>query len=526
MAFFTNKQSKTSTVDGVLEPSNGKEAILLTAPLQEKISAITGKLGSSEDVVLRKLGRQSSDEPELAIIYIDSIIDHRTINDNIVQPLQAALLTKASTNRANESDPLYSYGIAAGFVLKINSLEAALTALLCGSCLIMVDGVVDILAADASGGEQRSVEEPSTQTVMRGPQHSFTENVKTNLGLIRRIIRSSDLRIECTVIGRHTHTKIAVCYLEGIAEPVVVNEVNRRLKAIDIDGILESGYVEEFIQDKTFTPFPTLLNVERPDVVAAALLEGQVAVIIDGTPFVLLAPVTFFKFFQSAEDYYQRWDIASFLRLLRQLAFFISMLLPALYIAVTTFHQEMLPTTLLISLAAQREGIPFPALVEALLMEMTFEVLREAGVRMPRAVGPAISIVGALVLGQAAVQAGLVSPAMVIVVSFTAISNFVAPQLNIAIAARLIRFFLMLCAGVLGFFGIMTGILVLLTHLAGLQSFGVPYMTPLAPFRRSSMIDIFIRVPRWAMSLRPVAMSGGKRKKDAKMPQWQRRGKN
>ena len=511
MAFFASKQSKTSPA----------VPILLTGSLQEKITVITGSLGNSQDVVLRNL------EPKLAIIYIDSIVDFHTINDNIMLPLQAALLMTGSTDpTAKESDPLFSDVIAAGSVLKLNVLEDALKALLSGCCLIMADSVEAVLSVDVSGGDQRSVGEPTTQTVLRGPQHSFTENIKTNLGLVRRIIRSSDLRVESTIVGRHTHTNIFVCYLEGIAEPGVVSEVNRRLKGIDIDGILDSGYIEEFIQDKTFTPFPTLLNVERPDVVAASLLEGQVAVFVDGSPFVLLAPVTFFKFFQSAEDYYQRWDIASFLRLLRQSAFIISMLLPAVYIAVTTFHQEMLPTTLLISLAAQREGIPFPGLVEALLMEITFEVLREAGVRMPRAIGPAISIVGALVLGQAAVQAGLVSPAMVIVVSFTAISNFVTPQLNIAIAARLIRFSLMLCAGVLGFFGIMTGIIVLFTHLAALESFGVPYMTPLAPFRKSSMTDIFIRVPRWAMSLRPSDISGGKRRKDSKMPEWQRRGRN
>lgn len=523
MAFFT--KLKKSPDDDV-NAQKKAVPILLTGPLQDKITAITGRLGNSQDVVLRKMGGQSSDEPELAIVYIDTIIDIRTINDNIIQPLQAALLAADSANPVQKSDPLYSNVIAAGVVVKLNIIEDALKALLSGSCLIMAEGEDNVLVVDASGGEQRSVGEPTTQTVMRGPQHSFTENVNTNLGLIRRIIRSTDLRIESIVIGRHTHTNISVCYVEGIAEQNVVSEVNRRLKEIDIDGILESGYIEEFIQDKTFTPFPTLLNVERPDVVAAALLEGQVAVLVDGTPFVLLAPVTFFKFFQSAEDYYQRWDIASFLRLLRQSAFFISMMLPAAYIAVTTFHQEMLPTTLLISLAAQREGIPFPALVEAFIMEMTFEVLREAGVRMPRAIGPAVSIVGALVLGQAAVQAGLVSPAMVIVVSFTAISNFVTPQLNIAIAARLIRFTLMLFAGVLGFFGIMTGVIILITHLAGLQSFGVPYMTPIAPFRMSSMKDIFIRVPRWAMELRPVAISGGKRKKNARMPEWQRRNGN
>ncbi|CAH1218358.1 Spore germination protein A1 [Paenibacillus plantiphilus] len=501
-------------------------AIPLSKELSHNSISISSRLGNSLDVVSRRIGGDDSDSAAtIAILYIDSLVDQRTINDHIVQPLMNALLVGAEQEQPTGQgmlERLSRHVIAAGSVAVIRTEEEALEALLNGFCVIMVDGTDEALIAVTAGGEQRSVDEPVTQTVIRGPQHSFTENIFTNLGLIRRIIRSPNLRLQGKRIGRQTQTHVFVASIKGIAKQSVVDEVLRRLDAIDIDGIIESSYVEEFIQDRTFTPFPTLMNIERPDVVAASLLEGQVAVIVDGTPFVLLAPVTFFKFFQSAEDYYQRFDIASFLRLLRHITFIASMLLPALYIAITTYHQEMLPTTLLISLAAQREGIPFPALFEAFLMEITFEVLREAGVRMPRAIGPAVSIVGALVLGQAAVQAGLVSPAMVIVVSFTAISNFVTPQINIAIAARLIRFSLMLLAGMLGLYGIMTGVIVLLTHLAGLQSFGVPYMAPVAPFIWSSWKDIFIRVPRWAMKSRPEMLGGSKRKNNARMPDWQR----
>lgn len=306
-------------------------------------------------------------------------------------------------------------------------------------------------------------------------------------------------------IGRYTQTEVIVTYLEGIANPDVVKEALQRLERIDTDSILESGYIEEYIEDVTYSPFPTIMNSERPDAVAAGLLEGQIAILVDGTPFVLQAPVTFFRFLQSSEDYYQRFDIASFIRFIRYLSFFVSMLLPSLYIAITTFHQEMLPTTLLISLAAQREGVPFPAIVEAFLMEITFEVLREAGVRMPRVIGSAISIVGALVLGQASVQAGLVSAAMVIIVSFTAISNFVTPAVNMAVAARLIRFGLMLLAGTFGLFGILTGCMAVLIHLVSLRSFGVPYLTPVAPLVLSRLNDTFIRIPRWLTFMRPLS---------------------
>ena len=228
-------------------------------------------------------------------------------------------------------------------------------------------------------------------------------------------------------------------FIKGIVNDKVVEEVRKRLDRIDIDGILESGYIEELIQDETYTPFPTVYNTERPDVIAAGLLEGRIAILVDGTPFVLLVPALFTQYFQSAEDYYQRSDFG-LLRMLRYLALFIALLGPSLYIAITTFHQEMLPTALLISLAAQREGVPFPAFIEALMMEVTFEILREAGVRMPRAVGQAVSIVGALVIGQAAVEAGIVSAAMVIVVSITAIANFSFPSFNMAISIRILRF--------------------------------------------------------------------------------------
>jgi spore germination protein KA len=287
-------------------------------------------------------------------------------------------------------------------------------------------------------------------------------------------------------------------YINGLVKDDVLKKLNERLGNISIDGILESSYIEEFIQDETYTVFPTVNNTERPDVVAAALLEGRVAIFVDGTPFVLLVPGLFTQFLQSPEDYYHRSDFG-LLRLLRYLAFIISLLAPALYIGITTFHQEMIPTSLLISLAGQREGIPFPAFIEALLMEVTFELLREAGIRMPRAVGTSISIVGALVLGQASVEAGLVSPAMVIIVSITAITGFIFPSFEIGISIRILRFAFMGLAASFGFFGIIIGLIALVLHLCHLQSFGVPYMTPFAPFQAKEQRDNIVRVPWWQM---------------------------
>ncbi len=258
---------------------------------------------------------------------------------------------------------------------------------------------------------------------------------------------------------------------------------------------MESENIEELIQDETNTAFPTLLNTERPDMTAANLLEGRIAIFVDGTPFVLIAPVTFFTFFQTSEDYYQRFEVATAIRFLRYIAFIISLFGPSIYIAAITFHQEMIPTALLLSLASQREAVPFPAFIEALIMEFTFEILREAGVRMPRAIGQAVSIVGALVLGQAAVEAGIVSSAMVIVVALTGICSFTMPMFNMAFSIRLLRFIMMASAAVLGFYGIALLSLMIIGHLCGLRSFGVPYMTPFAPFVSDDQKDTLFRLP-------------------------------
>ncbi|MFC5703092.1 spore germination protein [Cohnella faecalis] len=465
---------------------------------------IREKLGDSRDLVVRTLSEAGTKKAHTAFVFLGTMVDEQIVNQVVLQPLLDLLYGQHKQPSPSERFHLVrNHALPVGQVLEQRSLDEILKQILLGNSILFIAGHPAALIAGTTGGESRSVEEPSSQTVIRGPKESFTENFKTNLSLIRRRLKSQKLRIEYREIGTETMTNVAMIYMEGIAQDGIVREVRSRLDRIDTDAILESGYIEEFIQDETFTFFPTMQNTERPDAIAAGLLEGQVALVVDGTPFVLIMPATFTKFFQSSEDYYQRFDVATFLRLIRYGAFFVSMLLPSLYIAVTTFHQEMLPTSLLISLAAQREGVPFPALFEAFLMEITFEVLREAGVRMPRVIGPAISIVGALVLGQAAVQAGLVSAAMVIVVSFTAIANFVIPSLNMSIAARLIRFVMMLLGGTLGLFGIMSGLMVLLTHLVAMRSFGVPYFSPFAPFIWSNWKDVFIRVPQWAMNKRP-----------------------
>ncbi|WP_178022461.1 spore germination protein [uncultured Paenibacillus sp.] len=489
---------KAKPVNGPLEKLGETEKQPLGASLPETTRRLKEALGNSPDVVIRNLASRGPKGADLVVCYLDGLVDQ-----NMLGKLIGDIEDDAPETWTDPSGELFSTWITAGSVQQVGTLDKMLAGILSGAAAVLVDGIEGALIVSIGGGARRSVEEPSSQTVIRGPKEGFTEDLSTNISLIRRKIRSPHLRFESRTIGSYTQTKIAVAHIQGIVNPVVVDEVLKRLDAIDTDSILDSGYIEEFIQDRSFTPFPTILNTERPDAVAGSLLEGQVTILVDGSPFVLICPVTFFKFFLSSEDYYQRYDISSFLRNIRLFSFLVALLLPSFYIAVTTFHPEMLPTTMLISLAAQREGTPLPALLEAMLMEITFEVIREAGVRMPRVVGPAISIVGALVLGQAAVQAGLVSAAMVIIVSFTAIANFVIPTFGMSGAVRLIRFGLMLLAGSFGLFGIISGLIPLLMHLVSLSSFGVPYFLPLAPLSFRNMKDVFIRVPWPKMNTRP-----------------------
>lgn len=470
----------------------------LNLALQDNLNLLREAFGNSDDLIFRELTLGPPPGIRAAFIYIDGMADRTS-----VYRLIESLASQAARDQwRDSSEAVRLMRITVGDYRSLTDWETVHHAILCGETVILIDQQAQAFSVDTVGFEHRNITEPTSQTVVRGPQEGFTEALQTNITLIRRKIRDPNLWLEMNPVGRITKTKVAIMYMNGLVNETTLEEVRTRLQQIDIDGILESNYVEEFIQDKTYTVFPTINNSERPDVVAASLLEGRIAILVDGTPFVLMVPALFTQFLQSAEDYYHRSDFG-LLRLIRYVAFFISLFGPSIYIAVTTFHQEMLPTDLLISLAAQREAIPFPAFIEALIMEITFELLREASIRMPRAIGTAISIVGALVLGQAAVEAGLVSPAMVIVVSITAIAGFIFPSFEIGISARILRFGFMGLAASFGFYGIFLGTIALVLHLCHLQSFGVPYMTPFAPFRVSDQKDNVIRMPWWKMYTRP-----------------------
>jgi spore germination protein KA len=304
-------------------------------------------------------------------------------------------------------------------------------------------------------------------------------------------------------VGALSKTDIVITYLDGIVKDSLVEEVRQRIARIDIDAILESGYIEELIQDNSFTVFPQLGVTERPDRLAAALLEGHVGILVDNTPMVLITPEIFVDMIDATEDYYGNYILASSIRLLRYLFLGISIFLPSFYIALLTFHHGMVPRTLLLSIVSSREGVPFPLFIESLMMQIFFEGLQEASTRLPRVVGQTVSIVGGLVLGQAAVQAGIVSAATVIIVSITGIATFIIPRFNLVPTIRIIRFFMMILSGLLGLYGIFIGTLITLIHMVKLRSFGASYLSPLAPLNLIDLKDTFVRAPLWAMIFRP-----------------------
>ncbi|AHF06470.1 spore germination protein [Desulfitobacterium metallireducens] len=471
--------------------------------LEKNLDTLKGIIGASSDIVIRKFAFGYKRQIQAAIIFIDGLTDKALINENIMKPLMYDIrfIYKEETSEINNISYIKSTLLSVVEVEETASINEAVDSFLSGDTLLLIDGSKETLIIHLRGWKTRGLEEPKTESAVRGPREGFTESLSTNTALLRRKIKNPDFMLEKTKLGARTKTEVCIAYIQGLANPQLIEEIRRRLKRINTDAILESGYIEQFIEDAPFSIFPTVSNSEKPDKVAAKLLEGRAAILVDGTPFVLTVPMLFIESFQTAEDYYSRPFFASIIRILRFVSYSISILAPALYVALTTFHQELIPTSLLLTMAATHEGVPFPSILEAGLMMIAFEILREAGVRLPRPVGQAVSIVGALVIGQSAVSAGLIGAPMVIVVAITAVSSFVVPPQTDS--GAVIRFILLILAGFMGGFGIAMGLLAIFIHMASLRSFGTPYLSPLAPLSPSDLKDTFVRAPIWTMLKRP-----------------------
>jgi spore germination protein KA len=435
----------------------------------------------------------------LAIVWLGTMVDKQLLQESIVEPLTRADERIVSQEQLGNLLPVGSIQWKTSW----RDVDACLAA---GQTAVFVEGIAGAAVVELVKTPGRQIERPVVEAAVLGPQESFIEDIEQNISLIRKRIKSPRLKVEVENRGTVTRTRVALLYVEGIIKPGIVAELKQRMENVKLDGVLESNYVAEFISDEPRTIFPVVQFTERPDVIASSLLQGRAVIIVDGSPMSLVVPTTLFSLLQSSEDYYENYLVATVIRFLRQVLFWISLLLPALYVSLLNFHQEMVPSRLLFTLAASHEGIPFPTVVEVLIMEVIFEALREAGLRLPRSIGQSVSIVGALVIGEAAVSAGLVSPLVVIVVSLTGIASFTVPYYQLGLASRILRFAFVIDAGFLGLYGIILMVLMLLIHLASIRSFGVPYLAPIAPFVWSQLEDqkdVFFRVPFRHMKKRP-----------------------
>jgi len=477
--------------------------------IKEVRAKIRREFDRCEDLVIRTLEIGQNNFITSLVVYIDGLVDKKTLNAHVLRPLlidaRIASLSKVTDKRTLiniiERNLLDNCDI-----LEHTGYNECIDKILGGDTVLFIDGCDIALSTCTKGFAYRNVEEPDTESNVRGSREGFVESFRVNTSLLRRRIKSSALKIEEMNIGRKTNTKVGIVYIEGIADKKIVEEVKRRLSNIQIDGVLESGVLEEMIRDSPLSPVPTISNSEKPDKIAGKLLEGRVAIITDGTPFVLTVPSLFVEAFQSSEDYYSLPFFASFIRVLRYIAFAISLYGPALYVAMLGFHQSVIPFRLVTTIAAARQGLPFDSFTEAFVMGIAFELLREAGVRMPKPVGQAVSIVGALVLGEASIRAGIAGAPMVIVTAITAICSFIInPYYGFL---PLARFLFLIAAQVLGLLGVSLMTFAGLIHLCSLKSFGVPFMSPLAPLDLSGLKDTVIRAPIWTMFTRPKSLTG------------------
>lgn len=485
--------------------------------LQQNEQMMNELFRNCSDVVYRPV--QLHGQMQALLIYVDGMVDKASLEETILKPLINTGLPHESSKLESLREFIGNQAVATRKIKLTGSVSETVLDILSGHIAVFAAGESQVLLADLNHFDKRQVTEPEIESVVRGPREGFTESLRTNTSLLRRRLKSPRLKTESVTIGALSQTDVALVYIEGIVNNSILDEVRKRVSHIEIDAVLDSGFIEEFIEDAPFSPFPTVQNTERPDVVLSSLLEGKIGIIVNGSPFALIVPMSFWSVLQAAEDYYEHFIYTTAIRWLRFTLLFISILLPSLYVAATTFHPQLIPAELLLSIAAAREGVPFPAVVEALLMELMFEALREAGIRLPKPIGSAVSMVGALVIGESAVNAGIVAAPLVIVVAFTGIASFSIPRYNFGLAFRLIRFPMLILAGTLGLYGIGFGLLVLLIHLVNLRSFGLPYLAPVSPRMQGNSKDIFIRAPRWAMRERPTFVVGRDKKR---IPEGQR----
>lgn len=501
-------QSNSSQSNSSQSKSSGQNKAGETAPatktldtrLEKNIQLFRTVFKDDDTVIYRDLQNKHLSAARCCLIYIDGMVNNEIVNENIIEPFLRADLSARIDEHDLPGELMQKVIVSNGISAECD-VNKIVNAVLYGDSLLLLEGYQQALIVNTQGWQSRAVTEPESSKVIRGPREGFTESILVNLSLLRRKILNPDLKFKYMSIGTRTQTKTCICYIEGLAREGIIKELEKRLGDIDIDGILDSGYIQELIRDAPFSPFETVGSNERPDVTAGKLLEGRVALFVDGSPFVLTVPFIAAENFQANEDYYNNYIISSINRFLRALTTMSTIIIPALYLSIVTYHQEMLPTPLLLSVAAARQDVPLPTSVSLFLMLIIFDIMREATTRMPTNISQAIAIIGTIVLGQAAVEAKLVGAPVLIVTALTGITTLMTTSM---IGVFIVfRYFTLLGAAFFGIYGTLICTFVLYAHLMSIRSFGVPYMLSITRFKDHDGQDAWIRAPWWTMTLRP-----------------------
>lgn len=497
MFFKRKNKAKLSGAENV--ENKGNEELKLSIHIDKSISVFKTLFEADDTIIYRRFENQKNSNAKFCIIFAECMINAEIINEHIIQPTVSTDVFKTGSSFI---EMLNRQVILSSKSEISNNVLSLVDSILSGDTVLLVDGSSEAMIISSKGWQTRSVEEPETERVLRGPREGFTESLLTNISLVRRKLKTNDLKFMFRFMGSKSNTKICICYLRGAANPEILKELLKRFDSANLEAVLDSGYIQEFIGDAPCTPFKTIGSTERPDTIAGKLLEGRIAVLVDGSPVAITLPYIFIENFQFNDDYYVNFYFSSIGRLIRIIGFFFTISVPAIYIALVTFHQEMIPTPLIMNISAAREGIPFPTIIEALGMLLIFEILRETGLRMPTFMGQALSIVGALVIGQAAVDAKFISAPMVIIIAFTGITGLMIPKLKGAVI--LIRTIFILLASILGLYGYLFGVAGLLVHLIELRTFGIPYLYRLLQLDPSEELkDTAVRAPWWLKKKRP-----------------------
>lgn len=467
--------------------------------INKNIEYLENAFKNCNDVVKRKIPVGKNKENIIYVMYIDDMVNRETIENTVLKNLMINIRIAPPNINGENENPMKIFmdgGITTADLKECSDIEEAVDEILVGNTAIFFNNSNKAVIISSKGFPKRSVDKPDTEAVVQGSQEGFTESVRTNTVLIRRRIKTPLLKCQSMKLGKKTKTDVALMYIEGTVKNSLLSDLIKKLNKIKDLDILDSGYVEQMLEDSKYSPFPQIQMTERPDKTASALLEGRVAVIVDTSPFVLLLPTVLASFYQSSEDYYERWEIMSFIRIIRYICGFFAFSLPALYIAVTLFHPSMIPTDLALKISGSREPVPINTVFEVILLEIIFEALREAGIRLPQAIGSTLGIVGGIIIGQAAVDAGLVSPMVVIIVSLTGICSFAIPNISLVSAFRLIKYFMIFLSSIFGMLGFAVGVFMVLVHLCSLKSFGKAYVSPFNSQNfKSAFQDTVFRFP-------------------------------